>query len=231
MSPLVFNQRVLARIGRRLAARNRAKLHGSSPRKAAVLVPLCNVNGKASCLFTKRTEEVGTHKGQVSFPGGHVDAGETATEAACRELEEELGGGVPCDVLGKFDDALAITGTHVTPVVGFMQEDLTDMSVFQLSEAEVDFAFTLPIERMLDPAFVAVETLSNRPRVANSRATAQVPVFRGGPARVWGLTAWIMSEVLQNVVVPSFVEDEQLLKEDAARLQELLGKAAHPPNE
>lgn len=127
--------------------------------------------------------------------------------------------------------ACAVTGTHVTPVVGFMQEDLTDMSVFQLSEAEVDFAFTLPIERMLDPAFVAVETLSNRPRVANSRATAQVPVFHGGPARVWGLTAWIMSEVLQNVVVPSFVEDEQLLKEDAARLQELLGKAAHPPNE
>mmetsp|Transcript_40143 Transcript_40143/g.65946 ORF Transcript_40143/g.65946 Transcript_40143/m.65946 type:complete len:174 (+) Transcript_40143:1-522(+) len=64
-------------------------------RHAAVLIPLCNVNGRASILFTVRTDKVSTHKGQVSFPGGHLEPGETAAAAALRETGEELRGLAP----------------------------------------------------------------------------------------------------------------------------------------
>lgn len=62
-------------------------------------------------LFTKRSDHVGTHKGQVSFPGGHIDAGEQPEEAALRELEEELGGGIEAHAttLGMHHDVVAGT--------------------------------------------------------------------------------------------------------------------------
>ena len=60
-------------------------------RRAAVLVPLCAVYGHLCLLFTLRSRDVGSHKGHVSFPGGHVDGAESAREAAVRELVEEVG--------------------------------------------------------------------------------------------------------------------------------------------
>jgi hypothetical protein len=59
-------------------------------RRASVFVPLCNRHGVPSVLFTVRTKTVSTHKGHVSFPGGHQEAGESAEAAAVRELREEL---------------------------------------------------------------------------------------------------------------------------------------------
>eukprot|EP00953_Heterococcus_sp_UTEX-ZZ885_P032175 16813-Heterococcus_DN1.PRE.1 len=66
----------------------------ATARSAAVLVPLCNDNGVPSVLFTARSQAVSTHKGQVSFPGGHVEAGEDAAAAALREAIEECGSGI-----------------------------------------------------------------------------------------------------------------------------------------
>ena len=63
----------------------------SKKKRAAVLIPLCNRHGVPSILFTLRSTSVGTHKGQVSFPGGHINDGETAVEASIRETKEELG--------------------------------------------------------------------------------------------------------------------------------------------
>jgi len=105
---LHFDAAVLRRISDLLAKRAPRKLNGTPPRRAAVMMPLCNVDGHASCLFTKRSESVGTHKGQVSFPGGHLDNDETPIQAALREQVEELGDAMSgCEVLGQFDDALA----------------------------------------------------------------------------------------------------------------------------
>ncbi|CAN0333722.1 unnamed protein product, partial [Ectocarpus sp. 4 AP-2014] len=58
----------------------------------------CNRDGVASLLFTVRSRKVSTHKGEVSFPGGHLEHGEDAIEAALRETREEIG-----DSLGRID--------------------------------------------------------------------------------------------------------------------------------
>lgn len=63
-----------------------------SRRRASVFVPLCNRHGVPSVLFTVRTKTVSSHKGHVSFPGGHQEAGETAQGAALREFHEEMYG-------------------------------------------------------------------------------------------------------------------------------------------
>jgi len=89
---------------------------------AAVLIPLVWWQEEWNLVFTRRTETVEHHKGQVSFPGGGCELGETSPEeTALREAEEEIGL-KPGDVrlLGRLDDMLTITGYRVTPVVGVM---------------------------------------------------------------------------------------------------------------
>lgn len=80
-------------------------------KSAAVLIPLCNYKGKPSILFTLRSNKVGTHKGQVSFPGGHLEKDETAVDAAIRETIEELGPQINgIEIVGICQTIPAITG-------------------------------------------------------------------------------------------------------------------------
>jgi 8-oxo-dGTP pyrophosphatase MutT (NUDIX family) len=127
---------------------------------AAVLVPLLRRGGAWHLLYTRRTESVEHHKGQVSFPGGGCDADEeTAETTALREAQEEIGlapGNVR--LLGRLNDVLTITRYRVTPVVGVVPYPYE----FQLEPAEVGRAFTIPLawlarrenwdEQLLSPA-------------------------------------------------------------------------------
>ncbi len=78
---------------------------------AAVLIPLLRQDGEWHLLYTRRTDQVESHKGQVSFPGGACDDGETTPEqTALREAQEEIGldpGGVR--LLGRLNSMLTIT--------------------------------------------------------------------------------------------------------------------------
>lgn len=111
---------------------------------AAVLVPLTRTEDGWHLLFTRRTERVDNHKGQVSFPGGACDAGETAPEqTALREAEEEIGLH-PADVrlLGRMNTLVTITGYQVAPVVGIFPWPY----VFRISSFEVERVFTMPLD-------------------------------------------------------------------------------------
>lgn len=128
-SPLKFTPNVLRAIEKECAVgivqiTNSKMIKHAADQKgqkqAAVLVSLCNSHGIASLLFTIRSLNVGTHKGHVSFPGGHIVKGETATEAAVRETYEEIGcAPESVRVLGVCQTVPAITGTLVTPVIGY----------------------------------------------------------------------------------------------------------------
>jgi nudix motif 8 len=192
--PVRFDDATRAAIRDRLAQLARRRLPHSDDgvsSRASVLVPLCHAFGVPSVLFTKRTETVGTHKGQVSFPGGRHDVGDV-DEVACalRELDEEVG--LPAahvDVLGLSHELIAITGVRVTPVVAYVGE-LGDLSSLRLSHREIDVAFTLPIARLLQPP--------DRERMQLGIRVA--PVFNAGPFPVWGLTALILDEVLRDAL-------------------------------
>ena len=110
---------------------------------AAVLVPLVWHDDEWHLLFTRRTDKVESHKGQVSFPGGACDEGETTAEqTALREAEEEIGLN-PGDVkvLGRLTNMITISHFRVTPVVGVIKWP----AVFRLGEHEVARVFTIPL--------------------------------------------------------------------------------------
>ncbi len=70
-------------------------------RPAAVIALLFRRDGQWHIPLTLRHSALGQHGGQISLPGGSVDAGETAADAACRELDEELGVGDSVELIGK----------------------------------------------------------------------------------------------------------------------------------
>ena len=110
---------------------------------AAVLVPLTYVNDEWHILFTRRTDRVQSHKGQVSFPGGACDEGETTPEqTALRESEEEIGM-QPADVkiLGRLSQLITISSFRVTPVVGVVPFPYA----FKVATFEVARVFTIPL--------------------------------------------------------------------------------------
>lgn len=110
---------------------------------AAVLVPLVFFQNEWHVLYTRRTDRVESHKGQVSFPGGACDEGETTPEeTALREAEEEIGiRREDVRVLGRLSRMVTISKFRVTPVVGVLPFPYA----FKTSGAEVARVFTMPL--------------------------------------------------------------------------------------
>lgn len=119
-------------------------------RHAAVLVPLIDHSDGMTVMLTKRTDDLPTHAGQISFPGGRIEPEDTdPVAAALRETYEEVG--VPPDmveVIGTLDDYVTRTGYLVTPVVGFIAPPFP----VEPDPGEVDEVFEVPLEFVLDPA-------------------------------------------------------------------------------
>ena len=115
---------------------------------AAVLVPLVWHDEEWHLLFTRRTDRVESHKGQVSFPGGACDEGETTPEqTALREADEEIGIQTSdVKVLGRLANLITISYFRVTPVVGVVRWP----TVFRVGEHEVARVFTIPLAWLAD---------------------------------------------------------------------------------
>lgn len=155
---------------------------------AAVLVPLVWENEEWHLLYTRRTDKVESHKGQVSFPGGACDDGETTPEqTALREAEEEIGlDPKNVKVLGRLGDMITISYYRVTPVVGVVKWP----TVFRVGEHEVARVFTIPLGWLANP--------SNRwqfERPETKRALIAYQPYDG--ELLWGATARMTVDFLK----------------------------------
>ena len=118
-------------------------------REAAVLVPIVWHDATPSILLTVRASHLSAHAGQVAFPGGRIEKGETAEAAALREAAEEVGLDPRLPrIAGHLPDHLTGTGFRVTPIVGFLDPPLT----LTPDPAEVAAIFELPLATVLDPS-------------------------------------------------------------------------------
>ncbi len=125
------------------------RIEGQTLRPAAVLVPLVE-REELTVLLTQRTDRLHHHAGQISFPGGRVEAGDAGpVETALRETEEEVGlDRRHVQVAGYLDGYETGTGFHITPVVGFvMPEFELTLDAFEVAEA-----FEVPLSFIFDPS-------------------------------------------------------------------------------
>jgi 8-oxo-dGTP pyrophosphatase MutT (NUDIX family) len=155
----------------------------SAPVAASVLVPIVDHLNGLTVLLTQRATHLKHHAGQISFPGGRIESGESALDAALRETREEIGLSTDhVDVVGYLEPQLIITGFWVTPVVAFVRPgfDLT------LDCREVDLTFEVPLLHILDEA-------NHRSRERRIGDTAvQVYDIPYGEHRIWGATAGML---------------------------------------
>jgi len=165
--------------------------------KASVFIPLVNRNGEASVLFTLRTTTVGSHKGQVSFPGGRREDGEDAVQCAIRELLEEIGGDKDdIEILGSCQSLYSITNVLVTPVIGFLKRDIGDLSHFTPEPNEVERIFTYSLPTLNSEGFKTYQKLERNGKAANFPTFGEVAVPE---QRIWGLTGMILESVLNEI--------------------------------
>lgn len=142
------------RLSRRLYAPHNPPESTSKLRPAAVLLPLLKDQDHWSLLYTRRTDLVDSHRGQVAFPGGVIDASdEGPVSAALRETQEEIGV-QPDDieVLGLMEPMPTITQFCVTPVVGVIPWPYQ----LTINPYEVAATFVAPLDWLSDPNNVEI---------------------------------------------------------------------------
>lgn len=153
-------------------------------RPAAVLIPVIARPEGAAVLMTRRSDSLASHTGQIAFPGGRLDPGETAVQAALREAWEEVAlDPAVVEVLGLGDAYETGTGFLVTPVVGWLAESPHTRP----SPDEVAEVFEVPWDFLMDPA--------NHRRDSYQREGEPRRWFWAMPWEqryIWGVTAGIV---------------------------------------
>lgn len=143
----MFDDAALAVLREILARRPAIEIDAPQHRRACVLIPLIRNGAGWSILFTRRSEQLAAHSGQIAFPGGSVEAGETLERAAVREAEEEVGiPGRQVELIGRLDDVITHSGFLVAPFVAVIHENVD----YVIQEAEVVEVFEVPLEALLD---------------------------------------------------------------------------------
>lgn len=155
-------------------------------RQAAVMLLLFRRDGRWFLPLTERPATLARHGGQVSLPGGSVDLDETSSQAALRELREELGVDGPVEILGRLADCYVFASDFlVTPWLAALPFE----PEWKPHATEVKGVVELPLEAMLDQRCIGQITIKRGPLVF------EAPCIRLGDVCIWGATSVILAEL------------------------------------
>jgi len=155
-------------------------------RRAGVLLPLFVRDAGLWVLFTRRTESVEHHRGQISFPGGSEEPKDESLYAtALRETQEELAI-APSDVipLGSLSPIVTVTGFYVEPYVAAVPQPY----IWQPSAEEIAEVIEAPLAALMDPAVLERKPMPGR--------EGMILFYHYGDHVIWGATARMLAELL-----------------------------------
>ena len=160
-----------------------------TPRPAAVLIPVTD-RAQPGVILTQRPHTLNSHPGQVAFPGGKIDKGETPVEAALREAEEELA--MPrhaVRIIGSTDNYITGTGFDITPVLGVVPPDLPLVP----NPGEVESWFEVPLATLFN------RSNYDRNSVYWKGAERSYFEMHYEGYRIWGVTAAIIANLSRRL--------------------------------
>ena len=182
---------LIDQIRTRLSSRQREVVEHPPFSHAAVLVPLFKKEEDCHLLFTKRSDEVKYHKGEISFPGGVVDEEDLELiNTALREAHEEIGlRESDVQIIGILDDIVTVTEFIVTPIVGLFPYPYP----FKVSEREISELIEVPLSHLLDG-----NSFSER-EIFRGGQNEVVYTYQYGKHAIWGATARILKQFLDLI--------------------------------
>jgi 8-oxo-dGTP pyrophosphatase MutT (NUDIX family) len=159
-------------------------------RPAAVLVPIVE-REEPMVLFTQRTAHLKDHAGQISFPGGKIEAADASPAAAAlREAEEEIGLDPRlAEPIGYLDLYMTTLGYRIVPTIARVAPDFQ----MRLNRAEVDDAFEVPLAFLMAPEN---HKLHSRDWNGMKRTFYAMPF---GERYIWGATAGILRNLYERI--------------------------------
>ena len=165
-------------------------------RAAAVLIAVTE-RDEPGVILTQRPQTMPSHPGQVAFPGGKLEAGETPVQAALREAQEELSiSPHAVRIVGEAAGFPTGSGYDLTPVLGVIPADLP----IQPDPREVDCWFEAPLRFVLDPA-------NHEQKVGLFRGIERPYVeINWQGHRIWGITAGILSNLSHRIAWQDLVK-------------------------
>ena len=156
--------------------------------KAAVLLAI-TAEEEPELIYTLRSNKVSSHKGEVAFPGGREEQGDSSlAETALREAEEEIGlDRNLVEILGSLDTTVSRYGISVTPYVGIIPPNPN----LNESSSEIESYFRVPI------SYLANDIRHRNDKVTEGGETFYMPAYKYNEYIIWGLTAMITVNFLR----------------------------------
>lgn len=169
----LFNDALRQRLQANVVAFDDRRTSPDGLKHAAVAITVVDSPAGAAFLLTRRANKLNAHSGQFALPGGRVEPGETAVQAALRELHEEVGVDIGAEtVLGLLDDYPSRSGYRITPVVMWAGNNIT-VKPDPREVAKVHFVPLAQLAHDDTPEFGSIPE-SDRPIIRLNIANAKV---------------------------------------------------------